>query len=61
MLCFQAESSAVLFKVDVRKRFHLTYTGAVEAECCGAVLCGNGDVQYFCRVREDTAEAPAPV
>ena len=35
MLCnfqdFQAESSAVSFETDERKRFHLAYTGAVSA------------------------------
>ena len=35
MLCnfqdLQAESSAVLFEADLRKRFHLAYTRAVEA------------------------------
>ena len=35
MLCnfqdLQAESSAVLLEVDVRKRFHFAYTGTIEA------------------------------
>ena len=56
MLCnfpdLQAESSAVLSEADVRKRFNLACRGPSKLY----LLCNNGQVQYFCRMREDTAK-----
>ena len=54
MLCnfqdLQAESSPVLFKTEVGKRFNFARTVANKAVSAS----DNGDdVQYFCRVREE--------
>ena len=53
-LCnIQDLQTAVLSEADMQKRFNLASTGAVEV----VSAVHNGDVQYFCRVREDTAMA----
>ena len=44
-------SSAVYLKLTIGKRFKLACTGTIEA----VSLCDNGDILYFCRVKEDTA------
>ena len=46
-------SSAVYLKLTIGKRFNLVCVGAIEAVSAS----DNGDVRYFCCVREDTALA----
>ena len=64
MLCnfqdLQAETSAVLSEADVLKRFNLACRGGGGGGGGASkmfLLCNNDHVQYFCRMREDTAEA----